>query len=214
MEKPLVVYRAQIQFDTAAAADTDAGYMGVAAFPGSKMLLSKSNMNTNRGIVHKIWAIEYIFKWDSSGNDTNLVIAVRAQLIRRALAVFAAGATVEKTISDHPDTIAHETGLFGSRVTNSGGPPASDADTKFSKYFLLPFPLYMVRPYFITAFQDVLGTLAQVRNLFMECYVYVEEVEMKGEEYRRLLDAYTQVPVLKELREFSGDPANPPNPPP
>lgn len=190
--------KARLNLTASASAVDSAFTSGQAPFHRSKALGRGANPNTNEGIVHLIHKIIIATRVSSGTATAEAAAYLRFQLLRRQLQNIAL-----IDLQDSPsDVVAFDfsmqkeadltsTGALATLVANPGfQPPQIPLDP----------PIVMVMPYFLVAGGTAAANSSAIAAL-VDVYMQVESIRVKGEEYRRLLDAYTQVPSLLEKRE-------------
>lgn len=188
------VIQASISTTLGAAAHDTAMTPQILQFLRSKSLGRVANPNTNEGIVHLIHQMTFDSRVVATGVGEAMA-ALRIQINRK----FNATGFIE--VSTQPtDMVVYEhrqnkeadgTGLVaaGTLTANTGLPVDV---VNFQK------PIIMVQPFSCVCGGFVSSSVASIMIVIFNVKILVESIRVKGEEYRRLLDAYTQAPGLFE----------------
>lgn len=187
-------------------------------FDKSKILRTKANANNNEGIVHKVWSMKVNSALGMLANS-NVGMMMVCQILRNDIDFPEAGAVLAPIVGDIRDTqilqpspiskvawenVFRQTAsvILGNSLT--GGVPGGGFGLVEYEYYFHN-PLVFVRPYFLASqciFISSASAGASVRHN-LEVYIEVESCRVKGKEYERLLNEYTQIPSLLERREES-----------
>ena len=164
------------------------------ALPRSKVLAgAKANPNTNEGLVHlirRIW-------WQVQASSTTVISARHStamQIARRATGAFQTPGT---------DMVVWEDNLVapvGIQAFAQAGQVVTDV-YQSGKIELQECPIIMVKPYYLNVTSNALTSGAGTITTSVTLRMMVETIRVKGEEYRRLLDGYTQIPGRMERAE-------------
>lgn len=167
-------------------------------FPRSKILTAVPNPNTDEGVVHLIRQIiitaMLVGTVAGEAGSRNLI-----QIHRRDPG---AGELSPVSIAEGNmvEQIAYEEFIPIQVFQQSTGTAASQVfrDTHFRQVNNLPEPLVMVKPYYLKMRSLMSSAVAQTTTMDCWMYIQVESIRVKGNQYRRLLDHYTQMPTLIE----------------
>ena len=180
----------------AAAADTIVNSAAV-CFQRSKLMGRNNGAYTNEGIVHKLlrmW-VEYVIVGTVAGQA-----GARStfQIDRRDPGAGAPDVLLANTPVDHiafEDTVSDQV-WQESRSTAASQVFREPCQNKIIHEF--PCPLIFVQPYYLKVRSIMSSAVAQTLTASLTMYMQVESVRVKGAEYRRLLDHYTQLPSTIE----------------
>lgn len=187
--KYLTVTKARIE--TAITSASTSQYLGLTTFRSTNILGRPANPRDNENVVHMLHAVQYVA---DVRRDPTSVCSYRAvaQLLRRPDDRFLAAVTAIQHIEDNPDLIAHESiwgsgDPFGASVAN---PVINDM---YPLYLPMKYPIPILRPLTLACFFTLLQSAATATTINIFAYLYYQSVRIKGEEYRRLLDGFTQM---------------------
>lgn len=168
-------------------------------FPRSRALGKDVNPNTNKGLVHLIHMVVFEYMAASSAAASNAAARAITQIRRRDPGAgaldpvsIAEGSPIDAVIVEDFATIRsfqESTGTAGTVTAN---------DVNYRNTLVFPTPMVAVMPYFLKLRSLMSSAAIATVTLDCNCYVLVESIRISEQKYRRLLDAYTQVPALQE----------------
>lgn len=163
---------------------------GSRVFQRSKVLARNvTNPNDDEGLVHLIHEIHYRARGfiNAAGDATHFT---RAQIQRRQIETDLE--TIENNVNDN---VMWEDSIGGQMFSEAAGLAAMVANDVWQNTdYVLKYPLVAVRPYYLDASSVLASSVAGTVTFEARVYLMVESVRVRGEQYRRLLDAYTQLP--------------------
>jgi len=177
--------------EVADSATSDSDYLNPEVFPRSRVLGRATNPGTNKGMAHLIWAIEFSIRVVGA-TTAQLMGSAVGQIIRRDDDRFDKGSAFLGM--ENSDLVAWEGRRYFQNGVPGAGMPFTVCQNSGDTYERFPLPLVMVEPYYLTAFWEEFNNSAHQPTIQAIAYIYYETVRIDGEDYRRLLDAYTQIP--------------------
>jgi len=178
------------------------GVTGIAQAPffGSKEL--GKNMGADKGLVHEIWAIMICPLMVASGANINAILEYIVQLWRRDDPLFTTNPEMTEGQERQPDMVPFE--MFDVIRKTRDGTTVQGANEIRPVYLQLLTPIYMVKPYVLSVEATSQSQAAQTVTSTIRGYVFYKSMVVEGKPYRQLLEAYTRIPFIKEIREPSG----------
>ena len=153
---------------------------------------NKANPNTNRGIVLAVRAVEVGWNIDAGTGSCSVRMIVQLRRSNPDREIPSTDVTVGRLASeDGTSDIAFETTIVTREDRASNTPVLTEHP---QKYFEFPCPLLFVRPIvFKPQVEQIISSAAQTVVIRCWIYVYYTSHRVEGEEYRRLLDAYSRL---------------------
>lgn len=176
-------------------------------FPRCRSLAMVTNPKTNRGVVHLIKKI-YLRVVATCSVGGVATIHVTVAQIRRRQRTGTMDVLIDNRIID--EVVWEDTIQAPASVEAAGAGTQLVTDVyQASSFDLENDPIICVRPYWLDFRSAIAVEAAAIVNVDVTVYLRTQSVRVEGEKYRRLLDAYTQVPWLIEKRddtEAQGEP--------
>lgn len=156
-------------------------------FAKSAGLNKGQTVGSDEGIVHKVVALEYNFRWSVAANTVNEI-----KFIGQLMTDWFNNdeQLISMTDPNVPAQVKHECVKTHSKIDAVTSGSVTEGLTQ-GFYYELPLPIYMVKPYYanLITFQAQNG--GGNGNLTMDMFVYFTAIRVAGKDYRRMMDRMT-----------------------